>query len=409
MPMAAARWSGLPSFCGSPSAPAHAPVRAASSASLATLARRRRFARRVALLQILPHVVDRVTEQFGHACPGELRRALAYRLEDGPVLMQAGVLDFRGALPAQFERALERSADEAAERGEKVIAGPLENAHVKIEIRSDEIARAIPELVHAAIGVGDPIDGGAGMLGRRERRRLRLDHLAKHKEFGDEAFRRRRLQMPRQHLRIEHVPVGLGPNAGADLRPRHDHRLGGEHAIGFSQRRAGDPEPRAHVGRVGQQRTRRVDPAHDLPAEPAGERGVDIALEGLGRAVAPVGALGRRTKGPARAPGRRSQLFGNPRHFPSANLKAAPPGPKRERKAGGPAALPPGQLAPANWPFVIQYGQSSNGSRPPAGAFAYPFATQSSPTFSYSRFTAAHAMRNAASSWRGSWAWAAWA
>src|SRR6185437_3961371 len=117
------------------------------------LAPGRRFARRAPLLQILPHVVDRVAEQFGHACPGELRRALAYRLKDGPVLMQAGVLDFGGALPAQFEYALERGADEAAERGEKVIAGPLENAHMEIEIRSDEIARAIPELVHAAIGV----------------------------------------------------------------------------------------------------------------------------------------------------------------------------------------------------------------------------------------------------------------
>src|SRR5690242_20152966 len=111
----------------------------------------RRFASRVALLQILPDVVDRVAQQFAHATPGELRRALAYSLENGPMLMQAVVLNLRGALPAQFEHALEGGADEAAKRGEKVVSGPLENAHVEVEIGPDEIARAVPEVVHAAI------------------------------------------------------------------------------------------------------------------------------------------------------------------------------------------------------------------------------------------------------------------
>ena len=120
-----------------------------------------RFASGVALLQILPDVVDRVAKQIAHASPGEFGRALGYGLQNGPVLMQAVVLDLRGALPAQFERALEGGADEAAKRGEKVISGPLENAHVEVEIRPDEIARAIPELVHAAIGAGDPLDRGA--------------------------------------------------------------------------------------------------------------------------------------------------------------------------------------------------------------------------------------------------------
>jgi hypothetical protein len=41
-----------------------------------------------------------------------------------------------------------------------------------------------------------------------------------------------------------------------------------------------------------------------------------------------------------------------------------------------------------------------------AGAASQPLSTHSSPTFSYARFTAAQAMRKAASSWRGSRAWA---
>jgi hypothetical protein len=44
------------------------------------------------------------------------------------VLMQSVVLDPRGALPAKLECAFERSSDEAAERGQKVIPGRLEDS-----------------------------------------------------------------------------------------------------------------------------------------------------------------------------------------------------------------------------------------------------------------------------------------
>ncbi len=113
-----------------------------------------------------------------------------------PVLMQAVVLYPRGALPAELEGAFERRANEAAEGGEKVISGGLEDPHVEVEIRANQIAGAVLELLHAAVGVGDPVDRGAGVRCRRERRRLRLDHLAKHEQFGDEVFRGRRLQVP---------------------------------------------------------------------------------------------------------------------------------------------------------------------------------------------------------------------
>ena len=123
--------------------------------------------------KILPDVIDRVAEQFAHADFGDFRRAVANGLENAAMLMQAIVLDLRRALPAQFERALERGADEAAEGGGsdsssrmhveveiRVISGPLENAHVEVEIGPDQIARAVLELVHTAVGVLDPIDRG---------------------------------------------------------------------------------------------------------------------------------------------------------------------------------------------------------------------------------------------------------
>ena len=162
---------------------------------------------------------------------------------------------------------------------EKVISGRLEDPHVEVEIGADQIAGAVLELVHAPIGVGDPVDRRARARLGRERRRLRLHHLAQHEQFGDEILRRRRLQVPGEHLRIEHVPVGLRPHPRADLRPRDDHRLGGEHAIGFPQRGAGDRKARAHLGRVGQERSGGIDPADDLAPEPPGERRMDVALE----------------------------------------------------------------------------------------------------------------------------------
>src|SRR5271166_2771725 len=120
-----------------------------------------RLQSRVALLQILPNIVDRVAEQLGHPYFGEFRRAVAYGLKNPPVLMQAVVLYPRGALPAELEGAFERRANEAAESGEKVISGGLEDPHVEVEIRANQIAGAVLELVHAAIGVGDPVDRGA--------------------------------------------------------------------------------------------------------------------------------------------------------------------------------------------------------------------------------------------------------
>jgi hypothetical protein len=65
-----------------------------------------------------------------------------------------------------------------------------------------------------------------------------------------------------------------------------------------------------------------MNPADDLAPEPPGERRMDIALEPLGGAVTPLGALGRQAmRADARAPSRSAQLFQNPRHGPRANLK----------------------------------------------------------------------------------------
>ena len=187
-----------------------------------------------------------------------------------PVLMQAVVLDPRGALPAQLEGAFERGANEAAERGEKVISGRLEDPHVEVEIRADQIAGAVLELLHAADRrrrsgrswrVSAPVAASAAASGSTICRST--NSSATKFSVGVD------LQMPGEHLRIEHVPVGLGPHASADLRPRDNHRLGGQHAIGFPQRGAGHRKARAHVDRVGQQRSGRIDPADDLAAEPA--------------------------------------------------------------------------------------------------------------------------------------------
>ena len=163
--------------------------------------------------------------------------------------------------------------NEASKRGEKVISGRLEDPHVEIEIGADQIAGTLLELLHAAIGVSDPVDRGVGVRPRRERRRLGLHHLTQHKELSDEVFRGVDCRCQESTSGSEHVPVRLGPDPSADLRPGDDHRLGGQHAIGFSQRSTGHRETRARIGRVRQERPRRMDPAHDLASKSAGEGG----------------------------------------------------------------------------------------------------------------------------------------
>ena len=61
--------------------------------------RGRRVRRFAALSQVLAHVFDRVAQQFRHSLACEIRRAVAYRFENSPVLEEAIVLDV-GRRPA---------------------------------------------------------------------------------------------------------------------------------------------------------------------------------------------------------------------------------------------------------------------------------------------------------------------
>ena len=197
------------------------------------------------------------------------------------MLVQAVVLDAGGALPAQLEGAFEGGVDEPAERREERVFRRLEDAHVKVEIGSGQIARAVLEALHALIGVSDAIDRGARAHGSRERRSRWLDHLPQNEEIVDEMFGRARLEAPPEHLGIEQIPLGLRAHARADLRSGDDQRLRVEHAVGFPKGGAGDGKARAHLQDIGQQRPGRIDPADNLPAQHRCELRVDVAFEAV--------------------------------------------------------------------------------------------------------------------------------
>jgi len=152
-----------------------------------------------------------------------------------------------------------------------------------------------------AFRLGYAIDGRRRTERGRERRGHRLDHLPQHEKIVDEMLVRRVLQMPRQHFRIEQVPVRLGPDARADLRPRDDQRLGAEDAVGFPERGARHRKARAHLRGVRQERSGRIDSGHDFLPEPRRDLAVDVARE-RGIVVAAVS----RHAAEQRAPGRRA-------------------------------------------------------------------------------------------------------
>ena len=105
-----------------------------------------------------------------------------------------------GALPAEPEGAFQRRMDQAAEGRQEMVPGRFEDSHVEIHVSANQIAGAVLEPLHAAVGLGDAIDrlGRARRCGQRRRRRFH--HLPQHKEVADEILGRRGLQVPRQHL-----------------------------------------------------------------------------------------------------------------------------------------------------------------------------------------------------------------
>src|SRR5271165_1190340 len=128
-------------------------------------------------------------------------------------------------------------------------------------------------------------------------------------------FGRPRLQVPGEHFGIEQIPVGVGANPGADLRPRNDQRLGAEPAVGFPQRGAGDGKARAHFRCARQQRPGRIDPGDDVPAKPARELAMKVAFEPRIVAAGPHAATGDHARRGRSAPGcRAARGFGDPLH-----------------------------------------------------------------------------------------------
>ena len=207
------------------------------------------------------------------------RQPVADRFEYRLVLVQTIILDPRRARPAELEGRQQRGVDEAAEGTEEMIAGGFEDRQMEAKVGGDQIAVAVLEALHVGVGGGDAVESWRPPARRRESCRGRLDDLAQDIEVGDQILGGHRLQVPGEHLGIEHVPVGLRAHPRAHLGARQDEALGGEHAIGLAQRRARHRETREHLDLGRQQGPRRIGAADDLAAEVVGEIGVDVVLD----------------------------------------------------------------------------------------------------------------------------------
>ena len=134
-----------------------------------------------------------------------------------------------GAFPPDTKRALQRGVDQAAQRREKRVIRRPENGHVKIEVGLDEVPPyAVAETLHPRKRLGDAFDHVVGLGLRRQSGGRRLNHLPEHEQVLEELQPRARLQVPGEHIGIEHVPFRLRPHARSDLGPRDDQRLGGQ-------------------------------------------------------------------------------------------------------------------------------------------------------------------------------------
>src|SRR5271165_824092 len=192
---------------------------------------------------------------------------------------------------------------------------------MEIEIRADQVAGAMLEAVHAAIGLVDSVDRRARVRGSRQSRRGRLDHLPQHEQFVDELFARRCLQVPCQHLGIEQIPIRFRTHPGADLWARDDQRLRAEDTVRLAQGGAGHRETGAHLLGVRQQGPGRVDPGHDLLTESRGQLAVDVALESGIVTPLPSRATQKRAAGRrARPQHRAGRRFSDARHDLSPQL-----------------------------------------------------------------------------------------
>ena len=154
----------------------------------------------------------------------------------------------------------------------------VENLLVKAHVGADQVAAPDFAALHVGVGRADPLQCRRIAQLRGEKGRLRLEYLPELKDVVDEFQRRRGVHVPGEEIGIEHVPVRLRADQGADFLPRDDQSLGLERAERLPQRGTRYAETHQQTRLRRQPRSGRIKPDDDLAAEHGGQRIVGVAF-----------------------------------------------------------------------------------------------------------------------------------
>ncbi|MNL31972.1 hypothetical protein D3C87_1537930 [compost metagenome] len=138
---------------------------------------------------------------------------------------------------------------------------------MEIHIRKRALFLGIGRVAHL-VGVSDkPCDIGVFCPGGSKTRAIGFERLADIVEMQQEFLADTSLEVPEQHLAVEHVPAFALRHTGTDARLGGDHALGGERLHRLAKHRSRDFQPLHQLGIARQDVTRLENSGHDIETE----------------------------------------------------------------------------------------------------------------------------------------------
>ena len=211
-----------------------------------------------------------VVNDINHRFRGGLGVAGGDAIDDLLVPEQHGVTVLRLDRCAEQEGGAQGGLDDVADRAHEQIARSARHRNMEREVgvgKADGIGSLKPHAVHATTELGEVV---LGPLRRRQHGRARLDREANLGEVVEEALVDAGVQMPGQHVSVEHVPGGALAYDGADAGLGGEQTLGDQGLHALAQHRPRHAEHRNHLGITRQARSLGVAAGDDVDADRAG-------------------------------------------------------------------------------------------------------------------------------------------
>lgn len=205
---------------------------------------------------VAEHLPHRLAGPFGLACDD--------RIDDRGMVGEVAGEDVDGEIEHRAQDRIDRAAEAAQDR----VVGGVENRKVETLIGGDGRLRVVLAGFHGGqrrADAGEVFRCGAG---RCQRRRFRLDDLARLLQSEQQVAVEPVLAAhPAEHLTVEQRPIMLGAHLRAVTRPHGEQALGSQDLHGFPDDAAADPVALGQL-RLRRQHGSRCDLAtHDRGSE----------------------------------------------------------------------------------------------------------------------------------------------